>query len=89
MNISNMQISNKIMDLYPEIEKFDLDLVTEFSDEKDAWIVTLVKNGETLFTHINTEDAQKCIEGNKCTYFGNQLMGFIDAYCSGTHACTV
>lgn len=89
MSINNSQVRNKIIDLYPEIEKFNLDIVTEFSDEKDAWIVTLVKDGETLFTRIDSEDAKRCIEGKKCAYFGNQLMGFIDAYCTGTQACKV
>lgn len=89
MNISSSQVRDRIMDLYPEIEKYHLDMVTEFSEEKDAWIVTLVKDGETLFTHIDSEDARRCIEGEKCFYFGNQLMGFIDAYCSGSQACAV
>ncbi|WP_027720664.1 hypothetical protein [Maridesulfovibrio zosterae] len=89
MSVSNTQVRDKIINLYPEIRKYDLDIVTEFSDEKNAWIITLVKDGETLFTHIETEDVEKCIEGHKCVYFTNQLMGFIDAYCTDSDLCDV
>ncbi|CCO23087.1 hypothetical protein [Maridesulfovibrio hydrothermalis] len=87
MSISSSQIRGKIIDLYPEITKYNLDIVTEFSEEKNSWVVTLVKDGETLFTHIDKDDAKKCIEGERCVHFGNQLMGFIDAYCTGSSAC--
>ncbi|MBI9111146.1 hypothetical protein [Maridesulfovibrio ferrireducens] len=83
------QITEKIIELYPEIKKFNLDVTAEFSDEKNEWIITLSKGKETLQTHIKTGDALKCIEGEKCVYFGNQLMGFIDAYCSGSDACKI
>lgn len=89
MNVKSSEIKDKIIELYPEIKKFGMDIVTEFSDEKNAWIVTLIKGEKTLFTHIENDDAQKCLEGEKCVYFGNQLMGFIDAYCIGSDACSV
>ncbi len=89
MNISSSELRNKILALYPEIEKFDMELVTEFSDEKGSWIITLVKNGETLFTHLENDDALECIEGQKCFYLENQIMGFMDAYCNSSNACSV
>ncbi len=88
MSVNGPEIREKIMELYPEIGKFGLDIVTEYSDEKNAWIVTLVKGENTLYTHIENEDAKRCLEGEKCVYFGNQLMGFIDAYCTGSDACS-
>lgn len=88
MNVAS-QITEKIIELYPEINKFNLKLTAKFSDEDNGWIVTLSKGEQTLQTHIENAEALKCIEGEKCIYFGNQLMGFIDAYCTGSDACNV
>ncbi|WP_432738625.1 hypothetical protein [Maridesulfovibrio sp. FT414] len=89
MNISSSQLRNRILALYPEIERYSLGLTTEFSVEKDAWIITLNKDGETLFTHIDSTDAERCLEGRECMHLGNQMMNFMDAYCTGSHVCTV
>ncbi|OEU68915.1 MAG: hypothetical protein BA863_11275 [Desulfovibrio sp. S3730MH75] len=89
MSTVGSQIQDKIIELYPEINKFNIGITVEFSDEKNEWVVTLTKGENTLFTHIKTGDALKCIEGEKCVYFGHQLMGFMDAYCSGSEACKV
>ena len=88
MNVGS-QITEKIIELYPEIKKFNLKISTKFSNEDNGWIVTLSKGAQTLQTHIENADALKCIEGEKCMYFGNQLMGFIDAYCTGSDACKI
>lgn len=88
MSIDSSELRSKILGLYPEIEKNGIELKIEFSDEKESWIVTMVKNGETLFTHLETEDANQCLVGKKCFYLENQIMGFIDAYCSSSSACS-
>lgn len=86
MNITGNEIEAKIIELYPEIKQFGLGIDAEFSDEKKAWLVTLKKGEKTLYTHIEKQDAAKCIDGEKCIYFGNQLMSFIDAYCTKANA---
>ncbi|WP_027178283.1 hypothetical protein [Maridesulfovibrio bastinii] len=89
MSLNDQEIKNKIIELYPEIKKFGLEIKAEFSTDKNAWLVTLKKGEKTLYTHIESEDARRCVDGEKCVYFGNQLMGFIDAYCTGSSACSI
>lgn len=44
MAMTGAQIRKKVMDLYPEIEKFNLQVSAEYNDDKGVWVVTL-ENG--------------------------------------------
>ncbi|ACS81800.1 hypothetical protein [Maridesulfovibrio salexigens] len=89
MAMTGAQIRKKVMDLYPEIEKFNLNVSAEYNADKEAWIVTLENGSSSMFTHMDSTHASSCIDKHNCIYFSNQMMGFIDNYCTESGACTI
>ncbi|NWF76968.1 MAG: DUF2934 domain-containing protein [Nitrospirae bacterium] len=77
VNISNSELRNKILELYPEIQKSNIDFSLRFNKDKNAYIVRLKKNRHTLTTYLEKNDAEECIKGIKCVYLGIQIGQFI------------
>lgn len=70
-------LKNKLKEMYPEIEKHELDLALRFDGEKDAWVVELRKKGHELKTYLEKKDAEDCVDGIECVYLGVQIGQFI------------
>ncbi len=87
MGINEKLIMAKILEIYPEIKTYGLELALSHDEQKRAWIVKLSKGRDELFTHLEDEDAQKCLEGERCIPFGSQIGVFIDAYCKSGQSC--
>ena len=89
MSVDPKQLDKKIREIYPEIDKWGIKLDFEFDDETDAWLVKFTKGSDTLTTHLQRDDAEKCINGEQCVYFGVQVGRFVKNYCEGGDACGV
>lgn len=87
MGVDEKKIMEKVLEIYPEIKTYGLELAINHDKQKKAWIVKLSKGKDELFTHLENEDAQKCLEGERCVRFGSQVGVFIDAYCKSGQAC--
>jgi hypothetical protein len=77
MGFTHAELKEKILEMYPEIEKNRLSLNVDFSAEKDAYVVTFVRGQEQLSTHLEKKDADECMNGVKCVYLGVQVAQFI------------
>jgi hypothetical protein len=77
MGYTNVALKDKIMEMYPDIEKFKLAVSLDFDKEKNAYIVKLKKGGKELTTHLEKKDADDCMDGIKCVYLGVQIGQFI------------
>ncbi len=74
-------LCNKIRQVFPDIGVCGIDLKVEFDPEKKAWAVDLEKDGHTLKTYLEPEDADTCMAGKPCVGLGfqiAQLRGNID-----------
>lgn len=71
------ELAAKLREIHPDIDRHGLELSLEFSHEKDAWIVHLKKGEHELSTHLERKDADACMEGVQCVYFGVQIGQFI------------
>ncbi|MDD3580386.1 MAG: hypothetical protein PHW74_05105 [Desulfobacca sp.] len=77
MSYTNDQLQAKIAEMYPEIPQHNIDLSLDFNAEKNAYIIKLKKDQHELTTHLEKPDADACMEGNKCVYFGVQIGQFV------------
>jgi hypothetical protein len=77
MGYTNVALKDKIMEMYPDIEKYGISASLDFSKEKNAYIVKLKKDGHELTTHLEKKDADECMNGIKCVYLGVQVGQFI------------
>ena len=77
MGYTNVALKDKIMEMYPEINKHGISVGLDFSQGKNAYIVTFKKDNHELTTHLEKKDADECMDGIKCVYIGVQVSQFI------------
>jgi len=73
MGYTNVALKDKIMEMYPEINKHGISVGLDFSQGKNAYIVTFKKDNHELTTHLEKKDADECMDGIKCVYLGVQV----------------
>ena len=71
-------LCQKIREIYPEIGECGIDVSVDYDDEKKAWIVDLKKDQHELKTHLEPEDAETCMNGEKCIGLGVQIAQLKD-----------
>jgi hypothetical protein len=71
-------LCEKIRSLYPEIGECGIDVDVDWSADKKRWIVDLKKDQHELTTHLEPEEADDCMEGNKCVSLGIQISQLKD-----------
>jgi hypothetical protein len=77
MGYTMVALKDKIIEMYPEIEKRAISVGLEFNEEKNAYIVHFKKGHHELTTHLEKKDADDCMNGIKCVYLGVQIGQFI------------
>jgi len=77
MSVDPGMLESKIREMYPDINKYGFDLSLNFNEQKDAWIVDLKHGQHELTTHLERKDADACLEGVQCVYFGIQVAQFV------------
>ena len=80
MGYTNVGLKDKIMEMYPEIEKQGISAGLEFNEQKNAYIVKFKKGRHDPTTHLDKKDADDCMEGIKCVYLGVQIGQFINNF---------
>ncbi|WP_136808616.1 hypothetical protein [Desulfosediminicola flagellatus] len=66
-------ICRKIEQVIPEAGKCGIDYSVEYDKINHAWSVDLQKGGQHLKTFIEDEEAQSCLNKDKCIPVGLQI----------------
>jgi len=66
-------LCEKIIALYPDIGKCDIDVSVEFDPKNNVWLVDLKKGGHELKHHLEIPDADACMEGKQCVSLGLEI----------------
>jgi len=77
MGYANIELKDKILEMYPEIMQHNVTVDMEFDDKKNAYILSFKRGREVLTTHLEKNDADECMNGIKCVYLGVQVAQFI------------
>ena len=77
MGYTNVALKDKIMEMYPEIEKHGIAVSLDFNRELKTYDIKLKKDSHKLVTHLEKKDADECMDGIKCIYLGIQVGEFI------------
>lgn len=77
MGYTKVALEDKLLEIYPEIERHGISMSLDFNEEKNAWIIKFRKDHHELTTHLEKKDADDCLEGKKCVYLGVQIGQFI------------
>ena len=77
MGYSEADLEKKLLEMYPEINKYGLALSLTFDQEKDAWIVSFAKENHKRHAILDKKDADACLDGNVCIYLGMLITQYI------------
>jgi len=80
MGYTNVALKDKIVEMYPEVERHGITVRLDFNEEKNAYIVKFKKDSHELTTHLEKKDADECMDGIKCVYLGMQMGEFINNF---------
>jgi hypothetical protein len=70
-------LKKKILEMYPNISKYGLDVSLEFLESENAYVVKLKKGEHELKTFLDKKDADECMNNIKCVYLGLHIAEFV------------
>ncbi len=76
MGYTIVGLKDKVMEMYPELQRSGIAVNLSFDAEKDAYILKMQKDGHELTTHLERQDADDCMRGIKCVTLGMQVEQF-------------
>jgi hypothetical protein len=76
MTYSIVGLKDKVLEMYPELERKGIAVNLTFDADKDAYILTMHKDQHQLTTHLERQDADDCMKGIKCVSLGIQVEQF-------------
>lgn len=68
------ELCRQIKSVFPDIGECGIDVDVDYDESKAAWIVDLKKGAHHLTTHLEPEDAEECMAGNKCVGLAFQIQ---------------
>jgi hypothetical protein len=71
------ELCEKIRSLYPAIGECGIDVDVAYDEAKRAYVVDLKHGEHELKTHLETADADACMEGRQCVYLGTQIAQLV------------
>jgi hypothetical protein len=83
MGYTNVALKDRIVEMYPEIEKHGITVSIDFNRELKTYDVKLTKESHELITHLEKKDADECMDGIKCIHLGVQIGEFIKNFETG------
>jgi hypothetical protein len=76
MGYTVVGLKEKVLEMYPELERVGIAVNLTFDEQKDAYILRMHKGAHELTTHLEREDADKCMRGIMCVPLGLQVEQF-------------
>ena len=73
-------LKDMIYELHPEIVQHALNLSVIFDENQNAYVLTFSRGGRELNTYLDKQDADECMEGEKCIHLGVQIAQFLDDF---------
>lgn len=70
MSYTKADLKQRLLQMYPEINKYGLSMDLVMDEGKDAWVVTFQKGPHQRHAFLDRKDADSCMEGNVCIYLG-------------------
>jgi alanyl-tRNA synthetase len=77
MGYTILGLKEKILEMYPELERNQAAVNLVFDAEKGAYVVKMHRGSHELTTHLETKDADECMNGVKCVSLGIQVEQFV------------
>ena len=76
MGYTIVGLKEKVLEMYPELERQGIAVNLSFDATKDAYVLKMHKGAHELTTHLERQDADDCMQGIKCVSLGIQVAQF-------------
>ena len=83
MKVALEPLKAKIMEMYPEIDKYGVASSLTFDKAKKTYVFKLTKGPHELSTYIDKVDADACMGGKECVHLGVQIRQFLENFKEG------
>jgi dolichyl-phosphate-mannose--protein O-mannosyl transferase len=83
MSYTKEALTDKLIEIYPEIEEHGISMSLDFNDDENAWVIDFKKDSHELKSFLNKKDADDCMDGIKCVYLGVKIGEFIKNFEEG------
>jgi hypothetical protein len=87
MNVKISELEAKIREMYPEIEKNEIQITCHYDEKVEGWTVEFSFGEHSLDTHLDKKDVEDCLAGRKCVHMGVQIGRFVENYCLRDNVC--
>ena len=77
MGYTQVALEDKLLDMYPEIQKNGISVALEFDEGKNAWVIHFTKGNHKRYAFLDKKDADACMDGNVCIYLGTLIGQYI------------
>lgn len=77
MKYTNVALKDKIVELYPEIEKHNVKVSVTSSDDKNAYRLRFKRGKDELVTQLDRSDADDCMNNIRCVHLGVKVDQFV------------
>jgi len=71
------ELCQKIIELYPDLEKQGINVDAFYSTAKGTWVVELKKGEQQLLHHLAKHDALDCMDGKQCVSLGLEIAQLV------------
>jgi hypothetical protein len=79
MGYTQVALEDKILDMYPEIRKYNISPRLSFNGAENIWTVKLVKGKKEKVVKLKKEDADACMDNTYCEAFKDELCDAVKA----------
>ncbi len=74
---NKQELCSKIVEMYPEIGHCDIDILVDWDDKKNAWVVDLKKDNHELKHFLEEPDAESCMDNKQCVSLGLEIAQLV------------
>jgi len=77
MGYTQVALEDRILAMYPELERNGIAVSLEFDKKKDAWVVHFTKGSHKRYAFLDKKDADSCMDGQSCIYMGTLISQYV------------
>lgn len=77
MGYTQVALEDKLLEMYPEIQKNGINISVTFDESRNAWVVRFDKSGHSRYAFLDKKDADDCMDGQQCIYLGTLIGQYI------------
>jgi hypothetical protein len=77
MGYTQEALNDKLLELYPEIQKNNINMSMHFDDERNSYVIEFEKGGHSRYAFLHKTEADQCMEGIMCLYLGTLVDQYV------------